>query len=57
MAGGRFYTNYSHTKENVELYIKETKEAFGLIKRAQQDQVLTKLLEGPIAHNGFQRLN
>ena len=57
LAGGRFYTNYSHTKENVELYIKETKEAFGLIKRAQQDQVLTKLLEGPIAHNGFQRLN
>jgi len=50
------YVSYSHTEEIVENYLRNVDEVFGIIKRAIEEEKVKDLLEGPIAHTGFQRL-
>ncbi len=50
------YVSYSHTKEIVERYLQNVDEVFGIIKNAIEKEKFKELLEGPIAHTGFQRL-
>ena len=50
------YVSYSHTEEIVENYLRNVDEVFGIIKRAIEEEKVKDLLEGPVAHTGFQRL-
>lgn len=57
LAAKQFYASYSHTEGIVNKYLKAVDEVFGLIKGAIDKDNVEELLEGPIAHSGFQRLN
>jgi glutamate-1-semialdehyde aminotransferase len=50
------YVSYSHTEEHVRIYLKNLDEIFGIIKKAIDQNNIKNLLEGPVAHKGFQRL-
>ncbi|KKK92184.1 hypothetical protein LCGC14_2705450, partial [marine sediment metagenome] len=50
------YVSYCHTEKNIDYYLNNVDEVFGIIKKAiDQDKILNSL-EGPVAHSGFQRL-
>ncbi len=51
------YLSYAHTKEVIDLYLKEADEVLGLIAKALQTGRLEQILKGPVCHSGFQRLN
>jgi len=50
------YVSYSHTKEIVDRYLANVDEVFGFVKQAMDQNKVSELLEGPVAHSGFQRL-
>ena len=52
-----FYTSTSHTREIISEYFKALKPIFAIIKECEEGRDIMNLLEGPIAHNGFKRLN
>lgn len=52
-----FYTSTSHTSEIVSEYFAALKPIFATIKECEGGKDIMTLLEGPIAHNGFKRLN
>ncbi|KKN10237.1 hypothetical protein LCGC14_1038510, partial [marine sediment metagenome] len=50
------YVSYSHTKEIVEEYFNAVDETFKIIDQGIKGNKISDLLEGPVAHSGFQRL-
>lgn len=50
------YVSYSHTEKIVNEYLKNVDEVFEIIKNAIDQNNILDLLEGPVAHIGFQRL-
>jgi len=50
------YLSYSHKEKDVNEYLKNADIVFGVIKRAIKEKKVSKLLKGPIAHQGFRRL-
>ena len=52
-----FYASYAHKDEHVKEYAKALDEVFALMRKAVVEGKTKDLLEGPIAHSGFQRLN
>lgn len=57
LATTQFYASYAHTAEHVAQYAKAVDEVFSIIARAAAEGATLQLLEGPVAHSGFQRLN
>lgn len=57
LATSLFYASYAHTEKHLVPYEKAVTEVFGIIARARKEGGVKKLLKGPIAHTGFQRLN
>ena len=57
LAATAFYTSTSHTREIVSGYFAALKPIFAIIKECEEGRDIISLLEGPIAHNGFKRLN
>ena len=57
LATTQFYASYAHTDEHVKEYAKALDEVFALMRKAVVEGKTKDLLEGPIAHAGFQRLN
>jgi glutamate-1-semialdehyde 2,1-aminomutase len=57
LAATAFYTSTSHTHEIVSGYLAALKPIFAIIKECEEGRDIMSLLEGPIAHNGFKRLN
>ena len=57
LAGYSVYTCTSHTPEIISQYLNSLKPIFKLIKECEDGRNIISLLEGPIAHNGFKRLN
>ena len=57
LAATAFYTSTSHTHEIVSGYFAALKPIFAIIKECEEGRDIMSLLEGPIAHNGFKRLN
>jgi glutamate-1-semialdehyde 2,1-aminomutase len=51
-----FYVSYSHKEEDVQRYGEKIDEVFKLISKAMASNSVEKMLKGPIAHSGFQRL-
>lgn len=56
LASQSVYVSYSHTEEIVKSYISNVDEVFGFIKQALDQNKIFESLEGPVAHDGFQRL-
>ena len=57
LAATAFYTSTSHTREIVSGYFAALKPIFAIIKECEEGRDIMSLLEGPIAHNDFKRLN
>lgn len=57
LATNQFYASYAHTDEHVTQYAKALDEVFSIISKATRERRVKCLLEGPIAHSGFQRIN
>lgn len=56
LAGPSVYVSYAHTEKHVEAYLTAVDEVFGILQKAIDEGKVRNLLEGPIAHQGFQRL-
>lgn len=56
LASTSVYVSYAHTEEIVNKYMKDVDEVFGIIKKAIEKDNIKTLLNGPVAHSGFQRL-
>jgi glutamate-1-semialdehyde 2,1-aminomutase len=57
LASNSVYVCTQHTKEIVERYFYELETVFSLISECENGRDVNKLLEGPICHSGFERLN
>ena len=51
------YVCTAHTKDIIDGYIENIRPIFQTIKECEDGRNIMDLLEGPIAHNGFKRLN
>lgn len=56
LASKSVYVSYSHKRNHIEEYLRNTDEVFGIIKKAIEKRRVYTLLKGPIAHTGFKRL-
>ena len=51
------YVCTAHTKDIIDGYIENIRPIFQTIKECEDGRNIMDFLEGPIAHNGFKRLN
>ncbi len=51
------YVSLAHTKDIVDQYLEEADSVFAGIAKAKKSHKLKDLLEGPVCHSGFSRLN
>ncbi|MCX8175589.1 MAG: aminotransferase class III-fold pyridoxal phosphate-dependent enzyme [Candidatus Micrarchaeota archaeon] len=56
LASGGVYVSYAHKKEDVEKYAEKADEALAIVAKAEREGKVEKLLKGPVAQTGFQRL-
>jgi len=56
LASKKFYASFAHKEKDVKKYLENFDEVFRLIKKAIEQKRVYKLLKGPVAHKGFQRL-
>ncbi len=57
LAATAVYACTAHTPEIVKEYLENLKPIFQTIKECEEGRDVMDLLKGPIAHNGFKRLN
>jgi hypothetical protein len=57
LASNVSYVSIAHTEDIINEYLLAAKEVFTLIENANNENNLSSLLEGPICHSGFSRLN
>ena len=56
LASKSVYVSYCHNEQNVEKYMENVDDVFGILKKAIGEGNVNELLEGPVAHVGFKRL-
>lgn len=57
LAATAVYACTAHTPAVIKEYLENLKPIFQIIKECEEGRDIMGLLEGPIAHNGFKRLN
>ena len=58
LASTNFYASIAHDDEFIDRYLEELDKVFSIIKKCEnQEFKIESLLEGPICHSGFKRLN
>ena len=58
LASTNFYASIAHDDTYIEKYFSELDKVYGLIKKCENKELqIDKILEGPICHSGFKRLN
>ena len=57
LAATAVYACTAHTPAIIKEYLENLKPIFQMIKECEEGRDVMELLEGPIAHNGFKRLN
>jgi glutamate-1-semialdehyde 2,1-aminomutase len=57
LATNAFYASLAHTDENVKSYTDAVHEVFTIISQAIANGNADTLLDGPVCHSGFERLN
>ena len=56
LATGSFYATFAHQDSHVEKFLDNVGEVFHRLARAVDADEIEALLQGPVAHTGFQRL-
>jgi glutamate-1-semialdehyde aminotransferase len=58
LASTNFYASTTHSDEYIGLYFNALAEVYSVIAKCESNELnIAKLLEGPICHSGFKRLN
>jgi len=57
LAGNSIYVSTEHTPDRVDAYFEALDPVFGLIAACEDGRDIMGLLNGPVAHTGFKRLN
>ncbi|MGZ7095271.1 MAG: aminotransferase class III-fold pyridoxal phosphate-dependent enzyme [Methanobacterium sp.] len=57
LASKSVYVSYCHTEKHINDYFQAVDETFQIINMAIEEDNVSSLLEGPVAHEGFKRLN
>ena len=58
LASTNFYASTAHTQEHLDSYFEALDEIYKTIYKCESDELnILNLLEGPICHGGFNRLN
>lgn len=57
LAGNSVYAATVHTPELVQAFFEALAPVFGLIRQCEDGRAVGELLNGPVAHAGFKRLN
>ena len=57
LASTSCYASTTHTKEIIDNYIEVLEPIFKLISQCENGRDINSLLEGPVCHGGFKRLN
>ncbi|WP_339784454.1 MAG: aminotransferase class III-fold pyridoxal phosphate-dependent enzyme [Imperialibacter sp.] len=57
LAGTSVYVSTTHVQSVLNPYFEELDKIFGLIKKCEEGLPVGTLLEGPVCHGGFKRLN
>ncbi|SUX29962.1 aminotransferase class III-fold pyridoxal phosphate-dependent enzyme [Chromobacterium vaccinii] len=57
LAGNSVYVSTAHTQEIVDSYFDTLDPLFGLIKECEEGRNVMSMLNGPVCHAGFKRLN
>jgi len=56
LASTTVYVSYAHKKKYLKDYFDAVDDVFGIIKKAIENDNVSHLLKGPVAHTGFTRL-
>jgi glutamate-1-semialdehyde 2,1-aminomutase len=56
LATAAVYATFAHSEKHVDDYLNAAEASFRIIREASEDNKIEQLLEGPVAHSGFQRL-
>lgn len=58
LASTLLYSSMAHTKEIIDTYLNELDDLFNTISKCESKELdVDELLEGPVCHGGFKRLN
>lgn len=57
LAGTSCYASVAHTPDVIEPYLDYLEEVFALIAECEAGRPVEELLDGPVCHGGFRRLN
>lgn len=57
LAATSCYTSLAHTPDVIEMYLHSLDSVFSLIAECEAGRSVEDLLEGPVCHGGFKRLN
>jgi glutamate-1-semialdehyde 2,1-aminomutase len=57
LAGTSFYASTAHSFELIDRYLDKLSDVFKLISACEDGQDVYSLLDGPVCHSGFKRLN
>ena len=56
LADGGFYATYAHNEQHIARYCSALEKVFPVIAQGLEQGTIVELLQGPVAHVGFQRL-
>ena len=58
LASNTIYVSTKHTEKVISEYINQLNSIFKLISKCEQSEInIDDVLDGPICHDGFKRLN
>jgi len=57
LAATSCYVSLAHTPDVIDAYLEDLDGVFSLIAQCEQGRPVEELLEGPVCHGGFKRLN
>jgi len=57
LAGSSFYASISHSRVILDEYFEALSPIFKVLKECETHRDIMTLLDGPICHGGFKRLN
>ncbi|WP_028953320.1 aminotransferase class III-fold pyridoxal phosphate-dependent enzyme [Synechococcus sp. CC9616] len=57
LSGTNFYASTSHSSDIIKKYLEEFKKVIQMLSNCKSNDDLLKLIDGPLCHSGFERLN
>jgi glutamate-1-semialdehyde 2,1-aminomutase len=58
LASTNFYPSMAHNNQLIDKYLEDLNEVYSIISKCETGEIdLNKILEGPVCHGGFKRLN